>query len=79
MFLVLGASVLSGLIFILINKIGKRDQPVVIANYFKAMATVIGGVLSINNWVTPTGVVWLLLLGPGIFGFFGQLFITKTF
>lgn len=79
LFLVLGASVFSGLVFILINKIGKQDHPVVIVNYFMAIATVVGGVLSINNWVTPTGVEWFLLLGLGIFGFFGQLFMTKAF
>lgn len=79
LFLVLGASVFSGLVFILINKIGKEDHPVVIVNYFMAIATVVGGVLSINNWVTPTGVEWLLLSGLGIFGFFGQLFMTKAF
>jgi len=79
LFLVLGASIFSGLVFILINKIGKQDHPVVIVNYFMAIATVVGGVLSINNWITPTGVEWFLLLGLGIFGFFGQLFMTKAF
>jgi len=79
LFLVLGASIFSGLVFILINKIGKQDHPVVIVNYFMAIATVVGGVLSINNWVAPTGVEWFLLLGLGIFGFFGQLFMTKAF
>ena len=79
LFLVLGASVFSGMVFILINKIGKQDHPVVIVNYFMAIATVVGGVLSINNWVTPTKVEWFLLLGLGIFGFFGQLFMTKAF
>jgi drug/metabolite transporter (DMT)-like permease len=79
LFLVLGASVFSGLVFILINKIGKQDHPVVIVNYFMAIATVVGGVLSINNWVAPTKVEWFLLLGLGVFGFFGQLFMTKAF
>ena len=44
-----------------------------------AIATVVGGVLSINNWVNPTGIEWFLLLALGIFGFFGQLFMTKAF
>ncbi len=79
MFLVLGASAFSGLVFILINKIGKRDHPVVIVNYFMAIATLVGGVLSINNWITPTGGEWLSLIGLGFFGFFGQLFMTKAF
>lgn len=41
--------------------------------------TVIGGILSINNWVNPKGVDWLLLLSLGVFGFFGQVFMTKAF
>lgn len=77
--LVLIASVLSGLVYIIINKIGKSEHPVVIVNYFMVIATVLGGVLSINNWVTPQGVEWVLLLSLGVFGYFGQLNMTKAF
>jgi len=77
--LVLAASVFSGLVYVLIRKIGNTDHPIVIVNYFMFTGTVIGGLLSIANWITPVGMDWLLLLSLGIFGFFGQVFMTKAF
>ncbi len=77
--LVLLASVLSGLVYVIINKIGKSEHHIVIVNYFMLFATVLGGILSINNWVTPKGKEWLFLLLLGIFGYVGQVFMTKAF
>ncbi|WP_262510176.1 DMT family transporter [Polaribacter butkevichii] len=77
--LVLLASVLSGLVFVIINKIGKTEHPIVIVNYFMMFGTVLGGVLSINNWVTPKGIEWLFLVFLGVFGYVGQVFMTKAF
>ena len=69
----------SGLVFIIIRKIKTSDHPLVIVNYFMVIAAVLGGLLSINNWVTPTGLDWLLLLSLGVFGYFGQFYMTKAF
>lgn len=77
--LVLLASITSGLVFIIIGKIGKSDHPVVVVNYFMAIATLTGLVLSLNNWVNPVGIEWVLLLSLGVFGYFGQVFMTKAF
>ncbi|WP_291961167.1 DMT family transporter [Maribacter sp.] len=77
--LVLAASIFSGLVYVLIRKIGNGDHPLVIVNYFMFTGTVIGGILSIRNWVNPIGIDWLLLSSLGIFGFFGQVFMTKAF
>ncbi|MGJ5640863.1 DMT family transporter [Formosa sp. S-31] len=77
--LVLIASVTSGTVYVIINKIGKSEHPVVVVNYFMVIATLFGGVLSINNWVTPKGFEWLFLFLLGVFGYFGQLFMTKAF
>jgi len=77
--LVLIASVFSGLVYIVLSKIGKGDHPVVVVNYFMVIATIVGGLLSIKDWVNPVGVEWLLLLSLGIFGYFGQVFMTKAF
>ena len=79
MALVLVASIFSGLVYIIIRKIGSREHPVVIVNYFMCLATIIGGVGAIFNWKTPVGIDWLLLSSLGIFGYFGQLFMTKAF
>lgn len=77
--LVLLASVLSGLVYVIINKIGKSEHPIVIVNYFMMFAALLGGVLSINNWVTPKGIEWLFLMLLGVFGYFGQVYMTKAF
>ncbi|MDC6389266.1 DMT family transporter [Maribacter sp. PR1] len=77
--LVLTASVFSGMVYVLIRRIGKGDHPLVIVNYFMFIGTVIGGLLSINNFSLPQGNEWWLLLSLGLFGFFGQLFMTKAF
>ena len=77
--LVIIASVSSGLVFIIISKIGKSEHPVVIVNYFMVIATIIGGVLSIENWVNPKGIEWLLLFSLGVFGYYGQVYMTKAF
>ena len=77
--LILISSVFSGLVYIVISKIGKGDHPVVIVNYFMVIATIVGGVLSIKDWVNPAGIQWLLLPGLGVFGYYGQIYMTKAF
>ena len=42
-------------------------------------ATVIGGVLCIFDWIQPQGWDWVLLGSLGVFGYFGQLYMTKAF
>tara|TARA_R110000868_G_scaffold64572_4_gene193974 strand:+ start:1079 stop:1921 length:843 start_codon:yes stop_codon:yes gene_type:complete len=79
LFLIICAAFFSGLVYVTISKIGKQDHPVVVVNYFMMIATLVGGILSIFNWVTPVGAEWLLLIGLGIFGYFGQLYMTKAF
>ena len=76
-FIVLSAIFL-GLIFVVIRKIGDSESPLVIINYFMVMAFVFGGVMSINYWKTPNFTEWLLLLSLGVFGYFGQLYMTKA-
>lgn len=77
--LVLIASVFSGLVYVIIGKIGRDDHPVVVVNYFMVIAMFTGGVLSISNWVNPKGIEWLLLSSLGVFGYFGQIFMTRAF
>ncbi|NJB82098.1 DMT family transporter [Wenyingzhuangia aestuarii] len=67
------------LIFVLIRKIGNSENPLVIINYFMVMAFVFGGVMSINHWKDPNMLEWWLLLSLGVFGYVGQLYLTKAF
>ncbi|SFZ91561.1 EamA-like transporter family protein [Flaviramulus basaltis] len=77
--LIFGAAIFSGMVYVLLSKIGKGDHPVVVVNYFMVIATIVGGVLSINHWVNPVGKEWYLLFSLGVFGYFGQVYMTKAF
>jgi drug/metabolite transporter (DMT)-like permease len=72
------SAIFLGLIFVVIRKIGDSENPLVIINYFMVMAFVFGGVMSINHWKNPNPKEWLLLLSLGVFGYFGQLYMTKA-
>ncbi|UZO80110.1 DMT family transporter [Aquimarina sp. ERC-38] len=78
--LVVGSAISSGFVYVLINKIGKHDHPVVIVNYFMMIAVFVGGIFSIFFWQkNPNISELLMLLSLGISGYFGQLFMTKAF
>ncbi|SDQ97026.1 EamA domain-containing membrane protein RarD [Flagellimonas zhangzhouensis] len=77
--LVMIAAVFSGAVYIVIRKIGKSEHPLVIVNYFMVLAAILGLILALPNWEMPQGIEWLLLSSLGVFGFFGQLFMTKAF
>ncbi|RED49382.1 threonine/homoserine efflux transporter RhtA [Seonamhaeicola aphaedonensis] len=77
--LILISAIFSGLVYVVLSKIGKSEHPVVVVNYFMAVSTLAGGFLSIGSWVNPIGVEWSLLLGLGVFGYFGQVYMTKAF
>ena len=72
------SALFAGLVYITIRKIGKQDHPVVVVNYFMIISAVVGGLLSINNWINPTGIEWLTFLSLGVFGYFAQLYMTKA-
>ena len=68
----------NGLVFVLIRKIGKDESPLVIINYFMLTALIFGGVMSIGDWKTPNQIEWLILLSLGVFGYVGQIYMTKA-
>ena len=74
----LASAFFSGLVFITIRKIGNSDHPVVVVNYFMMIAVLTGGIMCIPYWITPIGWEWVLLLSLGVFGYVGQLYMTKA-
>ena len=76
---ILISALFSGMVYVLLRKIGEKDHPVVVVNYFMVIATLVGGILSIGKWVQPTGYEWLMLGSLGLFGYIGQLNMTKAF
>ena len=76
---ILISATFTGIVYVLIRKIGQRDHPIVVVNYFMGTTTIIGLIGTILNWQTPVGIEWGILLSLGFFGFFGQLYMTKAF
>ncbi|WP_298778500.1 DMT family transporter [uncultured Polaribacter sp.] len=77
--LVICSAIFLGFIFVIIRKIGGKENPLVIINYFMIIAFIFGGFMSINNWVSPNFLEWMLLFSLGVFGYVGQLYMTKAF
>ena len=75
---ILIAAVFGGLVYVLIRRIGHRDHPLVIVNYFMFTGTVVGGIISFFSWKTPQGIEWLILGSMSVLGFFAQLYMTKA-
>ncbi|WP_136481039.1 DMT family transporter [Cognatitamlana onchidii] len=73
------SAIFSGLVYVVLSKIGKGDHPVVVVNYFMIISVIVGGMASIGSWMKPMGYEWFMLFGLGVFGYFGQLFMTKAF
>ena len=79
LFFVILSAIFLGIIFVVIRKIGNTEHPLVIINYFMLMAFTFGGLMSIKYWEQPTLIEWVLFISTGVFGYFGQLYMTKAF
>lgn len=79
LFFILCSAIFLGIIFVVIRKIGNTEHPLVIINYFMIMAFTFGGLMSIKYWIQPNLVEWILFLSTGVFGYYGQLYMTKAF
>ena len=77
--LVLTSAFFLGVVFVVLRRIGDAEHPLVVINYFMVIAFVFGGVMSISRWKHPNFLEWLLFLSLGVFGYVGQLYLTKAF
>lgn len=78
LFFVITSAIFLGIIFVVIRKIGNSEHPLVIINYFMIMAFVFGGFMCFKYWEQPTLIEWILFISTGVFGYFGQLYMTKA-
>lgn len=76
--IIIASALLSGLVYVIIRKIGKSEHPIVIIFYFMLFGTVLGGLISMFYWKNPQGWEWLALLGMGLVGFSAQYFMTRA-
>ncbi len=73
------AAVGSGMAYTIIRKLSYSEHPLVIVLYFPLVTLPITGILSVFDWVQPTGWDWLVLLGIGVLTQFAQYFMTKSY
>jgi drug/metabolite transporter (DMT)-like permease len=72
-------AVFVGFVFIIIRRIGDSEHSMVIVNYFMLSAAILSGFAMLPFWKNPTSYEWILLIGMGIAGYFGQIYMTKAF
>jgi len=76
--IILTSAFFTGMVYMLIRKMGTSEHPVVIVNYFMSISAVVAGLLAIPGWIMPHGVEWLAVATMGLFGFGAQLLMTKA-
>lgn len=76
--LIILSSVLVGGVFTIVRYLGSREHFLTIINYFMVFS-IIGSLFFIEYWRMPQGIEWWYVSGIGIFGLFGQVFLTRSF
>lgn len=76
--LIILSSLLVGGVFTIVRYLGSREHFLTIINYFMIFS-IIGSLFFIGYWRMPVGVEWWYVCGIGVFGLFGQVFLTRSF
>ena len=74
----IAGAVSSGLVYVIIRKIGESEHPIVIINYFMTFSAVITGVLMIPHWINLTLESSIFFILIGTLGYYGQFYLTKA-
>ena len=72
----LGA-LMTSLAYICVRKLSEKENPLVIIYYFPLVSIPLSLPFIINNFVLPTGIDWIWIIGIGFFTQIGQLCITE--
>ena len=74
----IAGAVSSGLVYVIIRKIGESEHPIVIINYFMTFSALITGVLMIPHWINLTLESSIFFILIGTLGYYGQFYLTKA-
>lgn len=75
----MSAAILSAFAMITVRKLGTTEHALTIVLYFTLYSTLFSFVWMIFNWVTPDWINVLYLLGVGLLGGCGQIFLTYAY
>lgn len=76
--LVLTSAFFLGMVFVMIRYLSDKESYLTIINYFMVVC-ILAGLCFVNYWRMPIGQEWRAVMGIGIFGLIGQVFMTKAF
>ncbi len=76
--LIMVSAILVGVVFTMVRYLSQREHFLVIINYFMVTA-VFFSLFFIPYWRMPEPSQWISVIGIGIFGLAGQVFMTKAF
>ena len=70
-------AIMTSLAYICVRKLSAKEHPLVIIYYFPLVSIPLSIPLLINNFILPSGIEWLWIIGIGFFTQIGQLCITE--
>ena len=73
---ILGA-LMTSLAYICVRKLSEKENPLVIIYYFPLVSIPVSLPFIINDFVLPSGIDWIWIIGIGLFTQIGQLCITE--
>ncbi len=74
----LASAALSSIAYVTVRQLAKTEHPLVIVFYFPLVATPLAIPWALYDWVWPSAIEWLALVGIGISTQVGQVFMTKA-
>ncbi len=73
----IGGALFSGAAYAVVRRIGHSEDTTVVVMYLPLVGLLLSLPLSVGQWIMPTGIEWILLLGTGITTQVAQTFMTK--
>ena len=76
--LIMISAIFVGMVFVLVRYLGTREHFLTIINYFMVIS-IVTSLFFYQNWRIPFDDEWPSVIGIGIFGLIGQVFMTRAF
>ncbi|MTI09987.1 DMT family transporter [Curvivirga aplysinae] len=74
------AAILMATAMLILRILGKKDHGSVIAFYFTLYGIIVSSIgISVQGWIMPSGIDWILLISIGVLGGLAQYFATRSF
>lgn len=72
-------AVFSAIAMMFLSRMAGHEHAITITFYFSLTFMVCTGLTSLQGWPMPTPTQWMLIVGAGLFGVFGQLLMTYAY